>query len=65
MVNRQGKTVNKRLHEDVEYLEQTADYEKRKMLAIKVLGAADLAVEFNLITYKEWEKHIEKIFKIM
>ena len=65
MLNRQGKTVKKRLNEDIKYLEDLADDRKREMLAIKALGAADLAVEFNLITYIEWEKYIERIFKMM
>ena len=64
MLHRQRKTVTDRLEEDIEYARKTSNANKRKLLAIKALGAADLAVEFGLITYVEWEKHIENIFKI-
>ena len=64
MKNKRGKTVTDRLNEDIEYAKNTADIKYRELLALKALGAADLAVEFGLITYNEWEKHIEDIFKI-
>ena len=64
MLNKKRKTVADRLNEDIEYARKTANAKHRKLLAIKALGAADLAVEFGLITYVEWEKHIENIFKI-
>lgn len=64
MKNKRGRTIIERLIEDLDYAENIHDTEHRKMLAHKALGAADLAVEFGLITYNEWEKYISKIFAI-
>lgn len=65
MKNKRGYTVQERLTQDIEYAKTMADRTNRKLLATKALGAVDLAVEFGLITYKEWEKHIEDIFAIV
>lgn len=64
MKNKRGYTVQDRIKQDIEYAKNTEDKANRTLLATKALGAADIAVEFGLITYKEWEKHIEDIFKI-
>ena len=64
MLNKRRKTVADRLKEDIAYAKKTDNARHRELLAIKVLGAADLAVEFGLITFNEWEKHIEDILKI-
>ena len=65
MKNKRGKTINERLNEDIQYAEATTEIEDRTLLATKALGAADLAVEFNLITYTEWELYIDRIFKLL
>lgn len=65
MKNKRGKTVNERLNEDIEFAEATTEIADRKLLATKALGAADLAVEFGLITYTEWEQYIDRIFKLI
>lgn len=64
MLNKRGYTVQDRLKQDIEYAKQIEDIHNRRLLATKALGAVDFAVEFGLITYNEWEKHIEDIFKI-
>lgn len=64
MKNKRGYTVQDRIKQDIEYAKQIEDIQNRRLLATKALGAADMAVEFGLITYNEWEKHIEDIFKI-
>lgn len=64
MKNKRGYTVQDRIKQDIEYAKKIKDTDDRRLIATKALGAADLAVEFGLITYKEWEKHIEDIFKI-
>lgn len=64
MKNRHSKSLQDRLTEDIEYAEKAESAEQREILAIKALGAADMAVEFNLITYKEWETYINRIFKM-
>jgi hypothetical protein len=62
--NSRGYTVQDRLTQDIEYAKGTKNKADRTLLATKALGAVDLAVEFGLITYKEWEIHIENIFAI-
>lgn len=65
MKNKRGKTINERLNEDIKYAEATTEMADRTLLATKALGAADLAVEFGLITYTEWELYIDRIFKLL
>lgn len=65
MKNRQGKTVTDRLNEEIKYAENTINEKHRDLLVTKALGAVDLAVEFGLITYKEWEHYIDRIFAII
>ena len=64
MKNKRGYTAQERIKQDIEHAKKMKDKADRTLLATKALGAADLAVEFGMITYKEWEKHIEDIFKI-
>ena len=64
MENKRGYTVQDRIKQDIDYAKKMKDEANKRLLATKALGAADLAVEFGLITYNEWEKHIEDIFKI-
>lgn len=64
MKNKRGYTVQERIKQDIEYAKGLKDQADKAVLATKALGAADLAVEFGMITYKEWENHISEIFKI-
>lgn len=64
MKNKKGYTIQERIIQELEYADSVENRENKKLLATKVLGAVDMAVEFGLITYKEWEKYIEKIFKM-
>ena len=64
MKNNQGYTVQERIKQDIEYAKSIKNKADRTLLATKVLGAVDFAVEFGIITYNEWEQHIEDIFKI-
>lgn len=63
--NKRGYTVQERIKQDIEYAMKKKDKAEQTLLATKALGAADLAVEFGLITYNEWEKYIEQIFTII
>lgn len=65
MKNRRGKTLKERLNEDIEFAKNIGNAGQQEILAIKVLGAVDMAVEFGLITYKEWEQYIERIFALI
>ncbi len=64
MKNKRGYTVQERIKQDITYAANRESKAERQLLATKALGAADFAIEFGLITYKEWEKHIEDIFNI-
>lgn len=63
MKNRQGKSIQERLTEELQYINQIENAEHKKILAYKALGAVDIAVEFGLITYSEWEQYIKNIFQ--
>lgn len=65
MKNRRGKTLRDRLNEDIEFAKNVGNAGQQEMLAIKALGAVDMAVEFGLITYKEWEQYIKRIFQLI
>ena len=64
MINKRGYTAQDRLKQDIAYAKKLKDDRERNLIVAKVLGAVDFAVEFGLITYNEWEKHIEDIFQI-
>ncbi len=64
MKNKRGYTVQQRIKQDIEYAKGIKEEATKRLLATKALGAADFAIEFGLITYKEWEQHIEDIFQI-
>ena len=51
------------MNEEIDYMQNTNDLDNKKILAYKALGAVDIAVEFGLITYAEWEIYIKTIFK--
>ena len=63
--NKRGYTVYERIEQDIEYAENRKDAAEQKLLMTKALGAIDFAVEFGLITYKEWEKYIDRVFHIL
>lgn len=65
LTNKKGLTVQNRIEQDIEYAENIEDTVKKAMLATKALGAVDMAVEFGLITYNEWEIYIDRIFKMI
>lgn len=65
MNNKRGYTVQERISQDIEHAESLKDKSKQTLLASKVLGAADLAVEFGLISYNEWEQYIDRVFNIL
>lgn len=65
MITKRGYTVQDRIRQDIEYAMGMLNEADRTLLATKALGAADLAVEFGLITYNEWEQYIGMIFDIM
>lgn len=62
---KRGYTVQERMEQEIEYAKSMDNKADRTLLATKALGAADFAVEFGLITYKEWEAYIDRIFTII
>ncbi len=65
MLNKRGYAAQDRIKQDIEFAKNIEDPADRNTLATKALGAADLAIEFGLITYQEWEQHIEEIFTLI
>lgn len=65
MINKRGISISERLNKEIEYAESIEGIELKDALAVKALGAVDIAVEFGLITYKEWEDFASRIFGIM
>lgn len=65
MKNKRGSTIQDRLSFDIELAKNAEDRENKKALAFQALGAVELAVDFGLITYIEFEQYIHKIFEIL
>lgn len=63
MKNNRGNTIQDRLSFDIETACKADNMEHKKLLAFQALGAVEIAVEFGLITYIEFEKYIHKIFE--
>lgn len=64
MRNKQGLAVVERIERDIEFAETIADAEQRRLLAHMAIAAAELAIDFNLITYQEWGGLVRRAFAI-
>ena len=62
--NKRGQSISDRLSEEFDYIKRLVDENQRVMLAYKALGAADIAIEFGLITYTEWEIFVKDFFRV-
>ena len=62
MKNKRGLTIVERISEDIKYAEQIRCKEQRELLAHMAIAAAELAIDFDLITYKEWGELTRKAF---
>lgn len=65
MLNKQGHAAQDRIKQEIEYAKNIKNPADRNLLATKALGAADFAIEFGLITLKEWEQDIKEIFTLI
>lgn len=65
MENRRGNTIQDRLTFNITLAQNAKNTENKKALAHQALGAVEIAVEFGLITYIEFERHIHKIFEML
>jgi len=63
--NSRGITIQDRLSHDIELAENAEDRENKQALAFQALGAIELAVDFGLITYIEFEQYIHKIIEMI
>lgn len=64
-MNTTGSTIQDRLQFDIELAENAENRENKKALAFQALGAVEIAVEFGLITYLEFEQYISKIVELI
>ena len=65
MRNKKGITANERLNRDIEFAATVKNAEQRYSLLKMALATAEFAVDFGLITYKEWNDHTNKAFALM
>ena len=65
MINSRGSTIQDRLSFNIELAKNAKDIENKKALAFQALGAVEIAVEFGLITYIEFEQYISKIIELI
>lgn len=65
MRNIHGLTVTERITKDIEFAEREQNADQRKMLAHMAIAAAELAIDFNIITYKEWGELTRRAFAII
>ena len=65
MENKRGLTVYERITKDIEFAEMVNDDDHRRLLAHMAISAAELAVEYGLITYKEWGNLMRRSFTLM
>lgn len=65
MRNKQGLTVTERINKDLELAEAESNAEHRRLLAHMVIAAAELAIDFGLITYKDWGDLTRRAFAAM
>ena len=58
-------TIHNRLLFYFELAKKTDNIDNKKAIAHQALGASEIAVEYGLISYIEFEKYIHKIFKML
>ena len=58
-------TIHKRLLFYFELAKKADNIENKQAIVNQALGASEIAVEFGLITYRDFEKYIHHIFKMI
>ena len=58
-------TIHRRLLFYFELAKRTENSENKKAIVNQAVGASEIAVEFGLITYMEFEHYISKIFEML
>lgn len=65
MKNKRGLTIKERINEDIDLAEMVDNNEHRRLLAYMAIAAAEFAIDFDLITYKEWGDLTRRAFDAM
>ena len=65
MKNKHGLTVAERITKDIELAEMSSNEAHRELLAHMAIAAAELAIDFGLITYKEWGELTRRAFAVI
>lgn len=65
MKNHHGKTIHERIAYDIDYARNVENPVQKTALLYKILGAVDMAVEFSLISFQEWEIYVSQIFEMI
>lgn len=65
MENNGGSTIQDRLTFNITLAQNADNIENKKALANQALGAVEIAVEFGLITYIEFEQYTHNIFEML
>lgn len=64
MRNKHGLSIIERINNDIDIAESTIDKDQRRLLAYMALAEAELAIDFNLITRREWEELTQRAFAV-
>jgi hypothetical protein len=65
MRNKMGFTITERITKDIEHAESVNNAEQKRLLAHMAIAAAELAIDFGLITYAEWSDLTSRAFSII
>lgn len=63
--NKYGLTPGKVIENDLDFASSCLNKKVRHEVAVKAIGAADIAVDFGLVTYDEWNDLVHKAFKLL
>ncbi len=65
MRNKNGLTITERISKDIEKASMESNIEQRQLLAHMAISAAEFAIDFGLITYKEWDNLTQEAFGLI
>lgn len=65
MRNKRGLTIEERISKDIELAAAESNEEQRRLLAYMAISAAEFAIDFGLITFKEWDDLTHRAFAMI
>lgn len=65
MRNKRGLTIIERINKDIELAEAESNAEQRRLLAHMAIAAAEFAVDFGLISHRDWGYLTHKAFAVI